>query len=140
MCLVPAIGIPPSFTNQPADAVVHETILHKFSNSKVNLILQCGAEGDPSPSITWFRGNKEITSEGIVLQNGSIGLNVTEGGNGGAARTGTLYHCRATNNIGVINAITFTIRSRNANVSYACELYTVNLPILINRWAFIMEY
>ncbi len=85
----------------------------------MHLILHCGVTGDPAPRVSWFRGNINITRYVNILNNGSIGLNVTEGEEGGAARTGTLYHCRATNTIGAIKKTTVTIRSRDANVSYA---------------------
>ncbi len=99
--------------------------LQEFNGSMVNLVLRCGVTGNPTPSVTWFRGSVDITAQGIIPGDGSIGLNVTEGEEGGASKTGTLYHCRATNTIG-LNSVTVTIRSRNASVSYACKLFSVS--------------
>ncbi len=110
--------------------------LQEFNGFMVNLVLRCGVTGNPTPSVTWFRGSTDrestdITALGIISGDGSIGLNVTEGG--GASKTGTLYHCRATNTIG-LNNVTVTIRSRNASVSYACKLFSVSwLAILMCR-------
>ncbi len=118
------IGTPPSFAEQPSDTVVLVSALQEFNGSLVNLVLRCGVDGDPTPSVTWFRGSTDITAQGITPGDGSIGLNVTEGEEGGASRTGTLYHCRATNTIG-LNNVTVTIRSRNASVSHACTLLLV---------------
>jgi len=76
------------------------------------LSLQCTATGDPSPNITWFRGGQPLGS-GVVMADGSLLIeNITEGVD--ATRGGLLYHCTANNSFG-------TIRSRAANVSYACE-------------------
>ena len=76
------------------------------------LSLQCTATGDPSPNITWFRGGQPL-GNGVVMADGSLLIeNITEVVD--ATRGGSLYHCTANNSFG-------TIRSRAANVSYACE-------------------
>ena len=76
------------------------------------LSLQCTATGDPSPNITWFRG-RETLGNNVVMADGSLLIeNITEGVD--ATRGGLLYYCTANNAFG-------TIRSRAANVSYACE-------------------
>ena len=84
--------------------------------TQASLNLTCRASGSPTPTITWFRNgvrlslNQRIT----VNANGTLHIaNITE--NTDATREGTHYHCTAMNKFG-------TIRSRTANISYACEL------------------
>ena len=115
------VGTPPSFVEQPSDTVVHETVSYDINGVPMNLVLHCLVTGSPTPSVSWFRGNANITDQGLLLSNGTIGLNITEGPNG-ASRDGVAYHCTATNIIGPENA-TATIRSRDANVSYACKFF-----------------
>ena len=84
--------------------------------SRASLTLNCNASGDPSPTITWYREGMPL-SDDLILASGSLLIvNITEGVD--ATRGGLSYHCTATNKFG-------TIRSRAANVSYACELREV---------------
>ena len=81
--------------------------------SRASLTLNCNASGDPSPIITWYRAGTRL-SDNLILANGSLLIvNITEGVD--ATHGGLPYHCTATNKFG-------TIRSRTANISYACEL------------------
>ena len=99
-------GTPPSFDLEPQDTVV-------FQRNSASLVLNCNASGDPSPTIAWYREGTRLSSE-LVMVNGSLVIeNLAEGMD--ATRGGLSYHCTANNTFG-------TIRSRTANVSYACEL------------------
>ena len=111
------------------DVVVHNSVTYDVNGTTVNLVLCCYVTGSPTPSVFWFRGDTDITDQGILLSNGTIGLNVTEGADG-ATRSGVAYHCTATNIIGPENA-TATIRSRDAIVSYACKFSRI---IRANVW------
>ena len=106
---------------QPKDAVVHSSVFFKIRETTANLILHCGTIGSPKPLISWFTGDINITSQGIVLSNGTLGFNVTLGIH--VIRRGLFYHCRATNMIGQQSATRATVRSRNANVTYACMFF-----------------
>ena len=97
------------FTQEPQDTVVY----------KNNLVLNCTAQSDPSPTITWYRGDPPALVPDVHVVNGSLVIpTVVEGVD--ASRGGIPYHCRAT------TAQFGTIRSRTANVYYACELATHN--------------
>ena len=97
------------FTQEPQDTVVY----------KNNLVLNCAAQSDPSPMITWYRGEPPASVTNVHVVNGSLVIpTVVEGVD--ASRGGIPYHCRAT------TAQFGTIRSRTANVYYACELATHN--------------
>ncbi|KAL5494521.1 hypothetical protein EMCRGX_G015873 [Ephydatia muelleri] len=68
-------------------------------------------DGDPAPSITWFRGNplQPLTTFNGTVVNGTLIIqNVTEGVDSSA--TGVQYQCRASNSFG-------TILSKPINVS-----------------------
>ena len=83
------------------------------AGNRASLTLKCNASGDPPPSIAWYREGTRLSSD-LVLANGSLLIvNITEGVD--ATRGGLSYHCTANNTFGMI-------RSRTANVSYACEL------------------
>ena len=86
---------------------------------RASLTLHCTASGDPSPNIIWYRsGNTFNNARTTVIVNGTLHIvNITEGVD--ATRGGLPYHCTATNTFG-------TIRSRTANISYACELVCVH--------------
>ena len=102
-------GTPPTFTQEPQDVVVFAL---DAAGNDASLSLQCTATGDPSPNITWFRGGQPLGNE-VVMADGSLLIeNITEGVD--ATRGGVSYYCTANNPFG-------TIRSRAANVSYACE-------------------
>lgn len=98
-----SFGLPPFFTNEPRDTIIY----------RINLVLSCAAQGDPSPTITWYRGNPpSIVSDGYVVNGSLVIPNVVEGVD--ASRGGIPYHCRATSSgFG-------TIRSKTAFVYYAC--------------------
>ena len=103
-------GMPPRFIQQPQDLVVFEL---NADMSRASLVLNCSASGDPPPNIAWYREGMPLSDE-LVLGNGSLLIvNITE--NTDATRGGLSYHCTANNTFG-------TIRSRAANVTYACEL------------------
>ena len=123
------VGTPPSFVEQPSDTVVHETVSYDINNTTVNLVLHCLVTGSPTPSVSWFRGNANITNQGVLLSNGTIGLNITEVPNS-ASRDGVAYHCTASNIIGPESATTAIILSGDANVSSACKfcgiIYVIN--------------
>ena len=100
----PASGQPPHFIQEPQDTVLHNT----------PLVLKCAAQGDPSPTITWYRGDPPaLVSDGHVVNGSLVIPSVVEGVD--ASRGGIPYHCRA-------SSVQFgTIRSRTATVYYACE-------------------
>ena len=107
--VIDAIGEPLHFTLEPQDIAVY----------KYNLLLNCSAKGDPSPTITWYKGDPPALVPDVHVVNGSLVIpTVVEGVD--ASRGGIPYHCRAT------TAQFGTIRSRTANVYYACELATHN--------------
>ena len=84
-----------------------------FQRNSASLTLNCNASGDPPPIITWYREGTRLSSD-LVSASGSLVIaDFTEGVD--ATRGGVSYHCTANNTFG-------TIRSRAANVVYACEL------------------
>ena len=98
----PTSGQPPHFIQEPQDTVVHNT----------SQVLKCAAQGDPSPTITWYRGDPPaLVSDGHVVNGSLVIPSVVE-----ASRGGIPYHCRAS------SAQFGIIRSRTATVYYACEL------------------
>ena len=82
--------------------------------SRASLTLYCTASGDPSLTITWYRsGTVFSNARTTVNTNGTLLIvNITEDVD--ATQGGLPYHCTATNKFG-------SIRSRTANISYACE-------------------
>ncbi|KAL5475197.1 hypothetical protein EMCRGX_G027266 [Ephydatia muelleri] len=98
----PSSGQPPHFIQEPQDTVLHNT----------PLVLKCAAQGDPSPTITWYRGDPPaLVSDGHVVNGSLVIPSVVEGVD--ASRGGIPYHCRA-------SSVQFgTIRSRTATVYYA---------------------
>ena len=83
------------------------------AGNSASLTLNCNASGNPSPTIAWYREGTRLSNE-LVLANGSLVIvSITEGVD--ATLGGLSYHCTANNTFGII-------RSRAANVSYACEL------------------
>ena len=90
--------------------------------SRASLTLHCNASGNPSPTITWYHGGTIFSnSRTTVIANGTLLIvNITEGVD--TTRGGLPYHCTVTNKFG-------TIRSRTANISYACELKRRNVYV-----------
>ena len=106
-------GTPPNFSEEPQDTVVFE---RDAAGNRASLNLTCMASGSPTPTIGWFRNGALLSLNQRIMMNANGTLhiaNITE--NTDATRAGTSYHCTATNKFG-------TIRSRTANISYACEL------------------
>ena len=105
-------GTPPRFTGEPDDMVVFAT---NADGSRASLTLYCNASGDPPPAITWYRSGMTFSNARTTVNpNGTLVIvNITVDVD--ATRGGLLYHCTAMNKFG-------TIRSRTANISYACEL------------------
>ena len=105
-------GTPPRLTGEPEDMVVFAT---NEDGSKASLTLYCNASGSPTPIITWYRsGSTFNNARTTVNPNGTLVIvNITEGTD--ARPEGLPYHCTAMNKFGII-------RSRTANISYACEL------------------
>ena len=102
--------MPPRFNNEPQDTVIFAT---DAAGNISSLTLNCSASGNPSSNITWFHEGMPLSNE-MVNSNGTLLImNITEGVD--ATRGGVSYHCTANNTFGMI-------RSRAANVSYACEL------------------
>eukprot|EP00731_Ephydatia_muelleri_P021763 Em0014g354a len=95
-------GQPLHFIQEPQDTVVYNT----------SLVLRCAAQGDPSPTIAWYRGDPPaLVSDGHVVNGSLVIPSVVEGVD--ASRGGIPYHCRAS------SAQFGTIRSRTATVYYA---------------------
>ena len=102
--------MPPRFNTEPQDTVVFAT---DAAGNISSLTLNCSASGNPSPNISWFREGMPLSSEMVNTNGTLLIMNITEGVD--ATRGGVSYHCTAKNTFGMI-------RSRAANVSYACEL------------------
>ena len=104
----------PSFDEEPQDMVV--SAMNADMTTRASLNLTCMASGSPTPTIAWFRDGAPLSLNQrlTVNANGTLHIvNITEGID--ATRAGTRYHCTARNTFG-------TIRSRTANIYYACEL------------------
>ncbi len=99
-----------------------------------NLILPCGVTGDPTPTVTWYRGDTVLPSQSVT-SDGSLVMNVTEGVD--ASRDGVLYHCEASNVFGS-NGSPAVLRSRDVNVTYTCEIIKMGgrkeVGILVFSW------
>ena len=94
------------FTSTLADQVVAVT---DVNGNPASFSLQCQVTGNPTPTITWFRGGSMIEGEtGTTLTVDSIvvGTDVTI--------EGVEYYCEANNSFG-------RIRSRRASVQLASE-------------------
>ena len=115
----------PSFNSEQEDVVVFAT---NADGSNSDLSLQCDVTGDPTPTVTWYRGD-DVVDAGFMLSNGNfLFQNITEGEH--ASTAGVIYHCEATNIIGEpgFNA---TIRSRDITVYYACKQFMLLHCIVI---------
>ena len=114
VCSCTVTGTPPSFREEPQDAVVFA--MNADLTTRASLNLTCMASGSPTPTITWFRNGASLSLNQRMTENANGTLhivNITEGID--ATQGGTRYHCTARNTFG-------TIRSRTAILSYACEL------------------
>jgi len=60
------------------------------------LRLSCTAEGDPEPEVMWLINNTEVTSDRVVIGNGSLVIYNTSVSDSGA------YSCVARNSAGVV--------------------------------------
>ena len=82
----PVTGTPPTFA--PLPSPVYTTVGSR-------LLLNCSASGTPSPTVTWYRGTTQLSSNGILdISNVTDNLDSSSGG--------VLYQCRATNTFGTI--------------------------------------
>ena len=107
--LITASSTPPKFTQEPQDTVV---FAYDAAGNNASLFLTCTATGNPFPDIVWYREEQNLSNE-VILADGSLLIeNIVEGVD--ATREGLLYYCSANNTFGII-------RSRVANVSYACR-------------------
>ena len=107
--LITAGSTPPNFTQEPQDTVVFG---YDAAGKNASLFLNCTAAGNPFPDIVWYREEQALSNE-VILADGSLLIeNIVEGVD--ATREGLLYYCTANNTFGII-------RSRVANVSYACR-------------------
>ena len=97
--------------------VVTLDVYEEVSGLTVNFVLPCETRGTPSPTVAWFRGNEQIDAAS-VLSDGRLATNVTMAQ---APREGMIYYCVATNMIGPDGSITASLRSRDVNVTHACE-------------------
>ena len=116
LCSCAVTGTPPTFDVEPQDIVV---FARDAAGNRASLNLTCMVSGSPASTITWFRDGASLSLDQriTVNANGTLHIaNITE--NTDTTRAGTSYHCTATNKFG-------TIRSRTANISYACELRRV---------------
>ena len=107
---------PPQFLVIQEDVVVFET---NADGSNADLVLQCEVTGNPTPTVTWYRGEEQLNSTLYTNTNGALFIpDITEGEF--ASREGVVYHCEATNTLGAIG-YSATIRSRDITVYYACK-------------------
>lgn len=100
-------GRPPLFVVAPQTT---------FTSPTSRLRLNCTADGDPAPTITWYRGSplQPLTAfNGSVVNGTLIITNVTDGVDSSSA--GVQYQCRASNSFG-------TILSKTINVFTSCKL------------------
>lgn len=114
-----AVGTPPSFINEPPASVIVSTgqLQQPAPGVTANLVVPCGATGNPTPTITWFRED-QLLDAALVLPDGTLAINVTEDD---TRREGTIFRCVATNRIGENSTTVAALRSRNVNVTLTCE-------------------
>ena len=99
-------GEPPMFTSTLEDRVVADT---DVNGNPASFQLQCQVTGNPTPTITWFRGGNVIqgaTGATLTVNPIVVGTAVTI--------EGVEYYCEANNSFG-------RIRSRRASVQLASE-------------------
>ena len=97
---------------EPQDVVVSSSVFMRTEDGlRGNLVLPCSVDAIPPPTIAWFREGTEFQG-GMVTADGTLVLNVMEDVE--VYRNGTIFHCVATSE-------SSSLRSRDVNVSYACE-------------------
>ena len=77
------------------------------AGNRASVNFTCMASGVPTPTIAWFRNGALLSLDQriTVNANGTLHIaNITE--NTDATRTGTSYHCTATNKFGTISSRT----------------------------------
>ena len=99
-------GDPPMFTASLEDQVVPEM---EANGDPASFSLQCQVTGDPTPTITWFRGGNKIDGETATTLTVDPIVAGTD-----ATIAGVEYYCEANNSFG-------RIRSRRALVQLASE-------------------
>lgn len=126
------IGYPPIFLSQPED-ITAESLYKTYRGIKAQIIITCNVTGSPTPSITWYRRDREIIGNGntsVMLRapdeevislvglvyNTSLYLNMTMQV---TIRETELFHCLATNMLG--ETVTAAARSRDVSVTFAGE-------------------
>ncbi len=115
----------PSFNSEQEDVVVFAT---NADGSNSDLSLQCDVTGNPTPTVTWYRGDDVVDAD-FMLSNGTFLVqNITDGKH--ASMAGVIYRCEATNTIGEPGFIA-TIRSRDITVYYACKQFMLLHCIVI---------
>ncbi|RWS31646.1 roundabout 1-like protein [Leptotrombidium deliense] len=104
---------PPRITEDPSDVIVRR---HEPTT------LNCKAEGNPTPTIEWYKDGEKVRNTGnrMMLPSGSLFfLHVIH--NKRDADTG-VYWCVARNEVG-------KARSRNASLAIACKCYNLCCPL-----------
>ena len=99
-------GDPPMFADTLEDQVVPDT---EANGDPASFSLQCQVTGNPTPTITWFRGGIKIdgeTADMLTVSPIVVGTDATV--------AGVEYYCEANNTFG-------RIRSRRALVQLASE-------------------
>lgn len=105
---------PPSITADPSDTVVAP---------ESTAIFTCSANGQPSPTISWYHDGNLLVSDGQVSVTSSGGSSTLSVG-GVAEEDEGEYHCQAQNSQG-------TVDSQTAQLQLACELISMYLPFII---------
>ena len=93
------------FTSPLKDQVV---AIRDAANNPASFSLECQVTGNPTPTITWFRGGTVI--DGATGTTLTVGPNIVEGTD--VTIAGVEYYCEANNSFG-------RIRSRRALVQLA---------------------
>lgn len=126
----PATGASPKIITQPESVYI---IRDPMPNA--TLAFTCVVTGDPVPSVEWFKAGTKVeademgvvvisesdTAEGL-MSNLSITYTV-DNVDTYASRDGTLYHCAASNGLGIVHS--YTVKA-----SIACKLTTDSCMLL----------